>query len=178
MVELYYEDLIGKNKEGKWGIEKNKLIRLDKEGNELYHYIFKECSVPSFWLEMLNLIIKPLGLKLVDSGSLLPISTIGKYKLYYKVVDKYYDVKNKLELERNMNAIREMTERKIKVKKKSQVINNNGKVKQQVNISNGNGSFAFGHNTKSIGSSSMTKSKRDRILELIRKNEQRVKYGR
>lgn len=186
MVELYYDDLIGKNKEGSWGVEPNKLIRFSSDGKEEYHYTFKRYTSDLSLLGLLRSIVNPLNLTLVDNGHIFPLSIFDKYKLYGKVTTEYYHIKRQLELTRNMEAIKQFTRSKKEPKKKSysQTINNHGTVNEQINVTSNNSSatgdysFAFGRNNVGSRYNMSNNTKRDRILELIRKNEERVKYGR
>ena len=81
MLEMYYKDFDANQKQGKWGVKPNRLIRYDLEDKELYFYDFKErtfgMSVISIFL---NAIVDPFRFVLVDDGQVMPLSIIDRYK--------------------------------------------------------------------------------------------------
>lgn len=175
MLDLYYKDF-SKNKEGTWGIEPNRLIRFDLEGNQLYFYDFKEHTFGmTFLSSILNAIVDPLRFVLVDEGQVMPISLFERYKFYGKITTEYYHVRNQLELKRNAEAIRSL----VKTKKKQSTSKFQSRLNDMANHNNLRSSRNNISDTINSHSGNVTDLDKlnDKIIRLMKENEERVRRG-
>lgn len=190
MLETYYNDLVKKEKNGKWGIDENRLVRFNLEGERIYFYVIKKDLFSNSLIGGLcNKIINPLRLLLVDNGQIMPLTFIDRYKFFYKVEDAFYKEKYRLEQEDIRKAYQEYGNHKPKKPKRydnrKQTINNElDRLLNQAKASTiSANNMATGLNSFAVGESNRVKENTEidklnnKIKRLIQINEDRVRRG-
>ena len=182
MLDLYYKDF-SENKEGTWGIEPNRLIRFDLEGNQLYFYDFKENTFGmSLLSSILNTIVDPLRFVLVDDGEVMPISLFERYKFFNKITTEYYHVKNQSELKKKFKAIRSMGNNKPQPTSKSKNRLQN-RLDRMADVINNKRMKNSGYKRDTItinkhsGNVTDLNKINNKIIRLIENNKERVRRG-